>query len=298
MNSGLVKRKKKKFSVHHWEKFGTIAPVTIWMGIFFALPLTLILVTSFMTRGTYGDIEATFTIQNYVRFFDPLYIQIVWKSVLMSLYTTVICLLLGYPFAYIVSQAHPKYRNILLMLIIVPFWTNSLVRTYAWILLLRTEGVINTFLLQLGLITEPLTLLYNEGATLVGLVYTLLPFMILPLYASLEKMDPVYLEAAKDLGANPWQSFLRITFPMSLPGVIAGSLLVFIPTLGLFFIPDLLGGGKVMLIGNFIQNQFLTTRDWPFGSAASIILMTCTLLFIALYIKLAGGKKETEVYLK
>lgn len=298
MNGGVLVKEKgqKKSAGGNWRLIGTVSPVSIWMGFFFAIPLALILLVSFMSRGTYGEIEYTFTLKNYARFFDPLYLKIVWKSIVMAFYTTLICLVFGFPFAYIVARARPKYRNLLLMLIIVPFWTNSLVRTYAWIVLLRTEGVINTFLLQIGLISEPLTLLYNEGAALVGLVYTLLPFMILPLYASLEKLDPVYLEAAGDLGARPWQSFLRITLPLSMPGMIAGSLLVFIPTLGLFFIPDLLGGGKIILIGNFIQNQFLVTRDWPFGSAASIILMTCTLLFIALYLKIAGGKKETGVY--
>ncbi|MDB4865881.1 MAG: potB, partial [Cohnella sp.] len=188
-----------------------------------------------------------------------------------------------------------KYRNLLLLFVIVPFWTNSLIRTYAWIVLLRTEGVINTILLQLGLIHSPLTLLYNDTAVLIGLVYTMLPFMILPLYASIEKLDKSYLEAASDLGAKPWQTFVKVTLPLTAPGVMAGTLLVFIPALGLFFIPDLMGGSKSILIGNLIKNQFLSARDWPFGSAISIILMALTLLFIAAYVRVTKDKEGKEL---
>lgn len=273
----------------------TISPVTLWMLLFFIFPLIFILIISFATRGLYGGVEYSFTLENYVRFFDPLYLKVLWESILIAGFTTVICLVFGYPFAYIVARAPRKYRNILLMLIILPFWTNSLIRTYAWIVLLRTEGVFNTMLLKLGLISEPLQMLYNYGAVMVGLAYTLFPFMVLPLYASIEKLDKALLEAASDLGAKPWQAFIRITLPLTMPGIVAGCLLVFIPTLGLFFIPDLMGGSKSMLIGNLIKNQFLTARDWPFGSAASIILMVITLMFILVYLRIGGDKKGTEV---
>ncbi len=274
----------------------TLSPVIIFMLTFLAMPLLLVILVSFFKRGTYGDINFVFTFENYIRMMDPLYLKILWVSLVISLATTVLCLLFGYPFAYFIARAPKKFRLLLLMLIIVPFWTNSLVRTYAWIILLRTEGVINTYLIQLGLIDQPLTMLYNQGSVLVGLVYTLFPFMILPLYASIEKLDSSYLEAASDLGAAPWQSFLRVTLPLTMPGIIAGSLLVFIPTLGYFFIPDLMGGSKTMLISNLIKNQFLTARDWPFGSALSIVLIVITLVLIYAYIRMVGSKKDTEVF--
>ncbi|WP_391123318.1 ABC transporter permease [Psychrobacillus sp. L3] len=270
----------------------TLTPVTFWLLLFLFIPLLLILVVSFMKRGTYGGIEWTFTFENYVRFFEPLYLNIIYTSVSIALITTAVCLLFGYPFAYIIARAPIKHRTLLLFLIVIPFWTNSLIRTYAWIILLRTEGVINTILLKIGIIAEPLTLLYNSGATLLGFIYTLFPFAVLPLFASIEKLDNSYLEAAKDLGARPWQAFLNVTLPLTLPGIVASSILVFIPTLGLFFISDLMGGAKTMIIGNLIKNQFLTARDWPFGSAASIILMAVTLLLIVFYLKVSGGKTD------
>jgi spermidine/putrescine transport system permease protein len=231
------------------------------------------------------------TIENYIRFLDPLYLKILLVSCELALITTFLCLLFGYPFAYIIARSPARYRNLLLLLVIVPFWTNSLIRTYAWIVLLRTEGVINTVLLQLNIIHAPLTLLYNNFAVLIGLVYTMLPFMVLPLYASIEKLDKTLLEAASDLGAKPWVTFRKVTLPLTAPGIAAGTLLVFIPSLGLFFIPDLMGGSKVVLFGNLIKNQFLTARDWPFGSAASIVLMILTLIFVAVYIKLSKDKE-------
>lgn len=284
--TSLVKRK----STHDPSKWWMISPVVLWMGILFIIPLLLVLGVSFFTRSSFGGIELPITFENYFRFVDPLYLRITWVSCVLAFLTTFLCLLIGYPFAYIIARSPLRFRNILLLLVIVPFWTNSLIRTYAWIVLLRTEGVINSFLLKVGIIHEPLSLLYNEFAVLVGLVYTMLPFMILPLYASIEKLDRSHLEAASDLGAKPWQTFIKITLPLTTPGIVAGSLLVFIPSLGLFFIPDLMGGSKAILIGNLIKNQFLMARDWPFGSAASIILMGMTLLFILVYLRFTGDK--------
>lgn len=273
-------------------KLWTISPVLLWLLLFFTVPLLLIFIASFFERGLYGGMIYTFNLENYVRLFDPLYVSILWKSLVLSLGTTAICLLFGYPFAYIIARAPSTYRTILLMLVIVPFWTNSLVRVYAWITLLRMEGVINVVLLKLGLIVEPLTMLYNYGAILVGLVYTLFPFMILPLYASIEKLDKSYLEAASDLGAPPWKTFTRIILPLTYSGIAAGSLLVFIPSLGLFFIPELMGGDKRVLVSNLIKNQFLAARDWPFGSAASITLMVLIILLIVLYLRIGNGQKS------
>ncbi|MFS0864003.1 spermidine/putrescine ABC transporter permease PotB [Fredinandcohnia sp. 179-A 10B2 NHS] len=269
-----------------------ISPVALWMIAFLFIPILLILIVSFMSRGTYGGIEYVFTLQNYARFFDPLYLDILLMSILMAAATTGICIIFGYPFAYLIARSSPKYRTLLLFLVIIPFWTNSLIRTYAWIILLRTEGVINHLLMGLGIISEPLTLLYNSGAILIGLVYTLFPFMVLPLYASIEKLDKSYLEAASDLGAKGWQTFLKITLPLTMPGIVAGSLLVFIPTLGLFFIPDLMGGAKTMMIGNLIKNQFLTARDWPFGAASSVILVILTMILIFVYLRISKGNKD------
>ncbi|MGD8189666.1 ABC transporter permease [Brevibacillus ginsengisoli] len=265
------------------------------MVVLFLIPLAFVFLVSFFTRSTFGGIIYTFTVENYTRFVDPLYLRIFWISCLIALVTTLLCLIVGYPFAYIIAKSPERMRNILLMLVIVPFWTNSLIRTYAWIVLLRTEGVINTFLLNLGLIRQPLELMYNEFAVLIGLVYTMLPFMILPLYASIEKLERTHLEAAADLGAKPWQTFLKVSLPLTTPGIVAGSLLVFIPSLGLFFIPDLMGGSKTVLIGNLIKNQFLTARDWPFGSATSIILMGVTMLFILLYLRFSGDRAGKEL---
>lgn len=276
-------------------KTWTIGPVFIWMILLFLLPMVLVFAVSFFSRSSFGGIELPLTLENYTRFMDPLYFKIIWVSCVLAFYTTICCLVLGYPFAYIIARSPLQYRNILMLLIIVPFWTNSLIRTYAWIVLLRTEGVINTFLLQIGLIEQPLSLLYNETAVLIGLIYTMLPFMVLPLYASIEKLDRSLLEASKDLGAKPWQTFMRVTLPLTTPGILAGSLLVFIPSLGLFFIPDLMGGSKTILIGNHIKNQFLTARDWPFGSASSIILMVLTLVFIAVYIMITKDKQGKEL---
>lgn len=289
--AGVPKKSNHKDYGRAW----TIGPILIWMVALFLLPLAMVFGVSFFTRSSFGGIELPFTLENYIRFFDPLYFKILWVSCVLAFFTTIICLVLGYPFAYIIARSPLQYRNILMLLIIVPFWTNSLIRTYAWIVLLRTEGVINTLLLQLGLIAKPLSLLYNETAVLIGLVYTMLPFMVLPLYASIEKLDRSLLEASGDLGAKPWQTFGRVTFPLTLPGIWAGSLLVFIPSLGLFFIPDLMGGSKAVLIGNLIKNQFLTARDWPFGSASSIILMILTLLFITAYILITKDKQGKEL---
>ncbi|EGO65491.1 ABC transporter permease [Acetonema longum] len=273
-----------------------VGPGTFWMVCFVALPLLLVVLVSFMQRGLYGGIEYQFTLDNYSRIFNPMYIKILWNSLVLSFITTLLCLILGYPFAYFVAKAPKRWRNILLLLVILPFWTNSLVRTYAWIMLLRTEGFINTILLKIGLVSQPLAMMYNETAILIGLVYVLFPFMVLPLITSIEKLDPALLEAAGDLGANPVRAFFGVTLPLTKAGIMAGSILVFIPALGYFFIPELMGGSKAMLISNLVKNQFLTARDWPFGSAISIILMAITLILIYLYFRNAGSKDKLEVF--
>lgn len=271
----------------------TIIPAILWMLAFFVLPLFLIIVVSFCTRGDVGNIVYQFTLSNYTRLLNPLYIDIFANSIMIALYTTLLCLLFGYPFAFIIANSNKKLKPLFLLLVMLPFWTNSLVRTYAMIVLLRTEGIINTVLLHFGLINAPLHLMYNNTAVMIGMLYMMFPFMILPLYTSIEKLDKRILDAASDLGAGPVKRFLKITLPLTKGGILSGSLLVFVPTLGLFFITDLMGGSKVVLMSNLIKNQFLTARDWPFGSAISVILII-VMVAVIFYNSKFGGKKEKK----
>lgn len=284
-NSPQKNKRKRQFG-----HIITISPVMIWMIVLVLIPLLIVAGLGFMTRGTYGQVVYKFTLDNYKMLVKPIYLKILLDSLGIAFLTTLFCLILGYPFAYFVANVSAKYKVILFMLIMIPFWTNSLVRTYAWIVILRTTGVLNSYLMQMGIIHQPLQLLYTSGAVILGLTYTLFPFMVLSLYSSIEALDKTYLEAASDLGASPVQTFLRVTLPLTMPGISAGIILVFIPTLGLFYVSDLLGGSKTMLIGNLIQNQFLTARNWPFGSAMSILLIAITVLFIVVYFKHSGGK--------
>ena len=261
-----------------------LAPGGAWLLVFFLVPLFLMLIYSFMPRGAYGGVERGFTFEHYSRFFDPLYLDILVRTLVWAAACTAICLLLGYPVAYVIARSN-RWRNLLLFLVILPFWTSFLVRTFALIFLLRDTGFINTLLLQFGIVSQPLTLLYTPFAVMTGLVYGFLPFMILPIYASLEKVDQSLLEAAEVLGARAPARFLQVILPLSLPGVVAGSLLVFIPALGSFLTPDLLGGAKQLMLGNLVQNQFSSARNWPFGSAASFIVMGLVLLALVLYLR-------------
>src|SRR5438270_12237008 len=223
-------------------RFWFLLPTRIWLALLLAAPLAIVCVYSVLTRGAYGGVSSPWTAENYARFFDPLYAVILWRSLLMAAVATALCLLLGFPLALFISRAQ-KWRALYLFLVILPFWTSFLVRTYAWLFLLRETGLLNTMLQGLHLIRQPLPLLYNNGAVLLGLVYGYLPFMILPLYATLERMDPALLEAAADLGARPWAAFLRVIVPLAKPGIWAGTALVFIPCLGAYLTPDLLAGG-------------------------------------------------------
>lgn len=274
--------------------FKTIGPVAIWLTTFFIVPLFLVFIVSFLSRGEYGDIKFSLTLDNYKRFCSPVYVEIFIKTLIIAISTTLGCLVIGYPFAYFIGKSNKKYRALMLLLVILPFWTNSLVRTYAWIILLRTEGIINTLLIKIGLISTPIQMLYTDGAVFVGMLYIMLPFMILPIYTSVEKLDTSYIEAANDLGASPYKTFKEIILPLTKPGIVAGCMLVFIPTLGYFFISDLMGGSTTMLISNLIKNQFLTSRDWPFGSAIAVILIVLMLIAIGLYFKGIQPKKSRK----
>lgn len=261
-----------------------LLPARIWIALFFAAPLAIICAYSFLTRGDYGGVEPPWTSEAYARLADPLYLAIFWRSLWIASAATLLCILLGFPLALFISRAG-RFRNLFLQLVLLPFWTSFLVRTYAWLFILRDTGLVNTALQSLHLIAGPLPLLYNDGAVLTGLVYNFLPFFVLPVYATLERLDPLLVEAAADLGARPLATLRRVVIPLSLPGIVAGAVLVFIPCLGAYLTPDLLGGGKTVMIGNLIQNQFTTARDWPFGSAASLVLMLAGALLLALLMR-------------
>jgi len=263
-------------------------PTLFVLGVFFCIPLLLMLGVSIATRGLYGGIEWSLTFENYLRLADPLYWHIYGRSLLLAGSTTAVCLLVGFPFAYVIARSSQKVQTILLLLVMIPFWTNFLVRTYAWIFLLRTEGVFNSILMYLGVSDVPFDLLYNNSAVFIGLVYGYLPFMILPLYIAIERINPSLEEAALDLYASSWSVFWHVIMPLAKPGIITGCILVFIPSVGAFITPHLLGGGQSMMLGTLIQHEFLVVRDWPFGSAISFILMALVLL---VGIPLFNGKK-------
>ncbi|HCG6971438.1 TPA: spermidine/putrescine ABC transporter permease PotB [Vibrio parahaemolyticus] len=259
-----------------------------WLTLFVLVPNLMIIGTSFLTRDEADLIELTFTFDNYLRLLDPLYAKVLMHSFYMAIIATLLCLIIGYPFAYIVAKMPEKWRPFMLFLVIVPFWTNSLIRTYGLKIVLGTQGILNKSLMAMDIIDKPLRLMYTETAVMIGLVYILLPFMILPLYSAIEKLDNTYIEAAKDLGASKLQTITKVILPLTMPGIIGGCLLVLLPALGMFYISDLLGGAKNLLIGNVIKSQVLNARDWPFGAATSIALTIA--MAIMLYAYYRAGK--------
>ena len=297
-------------------------PAAFWLVVFFVLPNIIVLLISLGERGPRGTIiYPEFTLaglgllfDDYGRFFsriggELIYLQIFWRSFGLAITNTIICLIFGYPFAYWIARRPEKWRNILIFLIMIPFWTNFLVRTYAWMLLLRDSGLINNFwTLTLhdqavalagssgffawlaGVTADPLPLLFNQGAVLMGLFYGYFPFIVLPIYSNLEQLDWSLLEAASDLGANNFYSTTRVLLPLSMPGIVAAGIIVFVPSLGAYVTPTLLGGGKVALMGNLIQQQFMTTRDYPFGSAIGFLMMAIMLLAILIYFRVSAER--------
>jgi spermidine/putrescine transport system permease protein len=249
-----------------------LLPAAVVMLTLFFIPLLIVLIYSMMTRGAYGGVSLPFSFESYLRVFDPLYLGIAWRSFWIATVSAVACLVVGFPLALYIAR-YSRHKTLLLNLVMLPFWTSFLIRTYAWMFLLRDTGLVNTFLHSLGLIREPLPLLFNTPAVILGLVYGYLPFMVLPLYTTIEKLDPALFDAAADLGANPLVTILKIVAPLSRSGIVAGLLLVFIPCLGAYLTPDLMGGGKTVMIGNLVQNQFTASRDWPFGAAVSLVLL-------------------------
>ncbi len=265
-----------------------ILTVVGWLALFVLVPNLMIIGTSFLTRDETNLLEFTFTFDNYLRLLDPLYAKVVAHSFYMAIIATILCLLVGYPFAYSVAKMPEKWRPFMLFLVIVPFWTNSLIRTYGLKIVLGTQGILNKILISIGIIDTPLRIMYSETAVMIGLVYILLPFMILPLYSAIEKLDGTYIEAARDLGANKIQTMTKVILPLTMPGIIGGCLLVLLPALGMFYISDLLGGAKNPLIGNVIKSQVLNARDWPFGAATSIALTI--VMAVMLYAYYRAGK--------
>ena len=300
----------------NWGLFGLIFPSLFWLVVFFAIPLVLVLAMSFGERGTYGGVEWNLNLQNFARFLDPndtLYMRIFGRTILIAAITTLLAFLIGYPLAFWIAGQNPKRRNTLILLLMIPFWTNFLVRTYAWILILRDQGVINTFwtgslnywLVALeaaapwlpldglvSLTSNPLPLYGTNLAIIIGLVYGWLPDMVLPCYAAVERLDHSLVEAAQDLYASRTKAFLRVVFPLTLPGVVAGSILVFIPSLGAYVTPDLLGGAKSIMIGNVIYSQFMSARDYPFGAAISFVLMAMMLIGTLIYFRSTANSNQ------
>lgn len=271
-----------------------LGPALAWWLVFLVVPVGLVLGYSLFQRGEFGGVVPTLTGDNYLRAFDALYTGVLLGSLRIAAIATVVALLIGYPVAYFVATRPRRWRTPLLILVILPFWTSFLIRTYAWIVLLNREGLINRPLLNLGLIEEPLPLLNNEFAIILGLVYVYLPLMILPLYASLERINPELREASTDLGASPVRTFLTITLPLSSTGVAAGAIFVFVPSLGNFIVPELLGGGRFPMIGNLIKGQFLSARDWPFGAAlaAGLIAITIALLLLQAWLLMRERRRD------
>ena len=271
------------------RKISGILPAYVWMILTFILPLLYIVIISFCKRGENWGIVYEFTLENYRKILDPLYLQIIGKSFVVAFLTTTVTLLIGYPFAYLLAGLPKKTQRILLVFLVVPFWTNAVIRIYGWYIILQGKGVINTALSAFGL--PGFDMLYTDGAVELGTIYTLLPLMILPIYNAVEKIDRQLIEASRDLGADKFTVFRTVIWKLSLPGVISGCLMVFIPSIGFFYISDMMGGSNIVLLGNLIKTQFLEARNWPFGAALSVIMALLSLLFIALYRKLTHGSR-------
>lgn len=277
-------RKRRKSRLPMLAQAG---PVSVWMILFVTIPVLFIIYVSFMTRGTFGGIEYTFSTGSYETLMDVTYFKVIEKSFRVALVTTVLCLALGYPFAYYIARKPPEVASKLIMLIMIPFWTNSLMRLNAWMLLFQTNGPVNNLLMALNITSEPMQFIYTDWLVMLGLITNMLPFAILPMYSSIEKLQKSLLEASADLGAKPAKTFMKVTLPLTFPGIFSAIILTFIPALGIYTVTDMLGGGKVLYIGNIIKNQFGTIRNWPLGAALSVLLLAITALLIFIYTRFA-----------
>lgn len=288
----IAKHKKKKINQ---AKIIMIGPISLWLIMLVAIPFIYILGISFLEKGTYGGVKPIITLNNYVQALNPLYLKVFTESMIVAAIITLVCVLIAYPFTYYIAQKSAVQKAMLMSMVTVPFLVPSLIRLFSLTNLLRKNGMLNEWLMRVGIIQEPLALVYNKVGAMIGLVYILLPFMILPLYSSIEKLDKSYLEASSDLGAKPYKTFINITLPLTMPGIFAGSILVFIPTLGLYYVTDIMGGSKMQLIGNIIKNEFITARNWPVGAAISVFLVIITLIMIFGYQKSGGDMNDLGV---
>jgi len=281
-------KRKNNFKSQTLPTMAMAGPVSMWMILFVTIPMLYIIYISFMSRGVFGDVVYTFSWESYKTLLDSTYFRVIVKSLKAATITTVICLLVGYPFAYFMARKPKEVASKLIMLIMIPFWTNSLMRLNSWLLLFQTKGPVNDFLQYAGFTESPVTFVYTDGLVLLGLVTNMLPFAVLPMYSSIEKLSKSLLEASEDLGASKKTTFFNITLPLTFPGVFSSIILVFIPSLGIYTVTDMLGGGKVLYIGNIIKNQFGAIRNWPLGAALSVLLMVITGLLIFLYTRFAS----------
>ena len=268
-------------------KVAMAGPVSVWMILFVTLPMLYVVFISFMSRGIFGDVVYEFSTKSYETILDPTYFQVILKSLKAAGMTTVLCLLVGYPFAYIIARKPKATASKMITLLMIPFWTNSLMRLNSWLLLFQTSGPVNHFLMNTGLISKPVSFIYTDELVLVGLITNMLPFAVLPLYSTIEKLEKSLLEASADLGANARTTFMKVTLPITFPGIFSAIILVFIPSLGIYTVTDMLGGGKVLYIGNIIKNQFGSIRNWPLGAALSVLLIIITMLLIFIYTRFA-----------
>lgn len=264
------------------------APITIWSVLFILIPIVMLVVMSFMTKGALGKVVYSFTTENYTEILKPVYAEVVKESLTIAIWTTVLTILLGYPFAAFLANVKKKVSGVLTILLMLPLWVSGLVILYSFVVLFNTSGPINTFLMAIGMIDEPLELLYNTFAVVIGMIYMFLPFAVLPMYSSIEKLDKGLIEASKDLGAGPVRTFFKVTLPLTSPGIFAAVILTFIPCIGYYMVTDMLGGGTSMMVGNLIYRQFTIARNWPFGAALSVILALIILLMVWIYTKLGG----------
>ena len=287
MTSAAAVKNKKQKTHSRLPVLAQAGPVSVWMILFVTIPMLFIIYISFMTRGTFGGVEYTPTMDSYSTLMDVTYFQIIVKSLKVALVTTVSCLILGYPFAYYIARKPPDVASRLIMLLMIPFWTNSLMRLNAWMLLFQTNGPVNNLLMSWGWIDAPIKFIYTDGLVLLGLITNMLPFAVLPMYSSIEKLQKNLLEASSDLGATPAYTFLHVTLPLTFPGIFSAIILTFIPALGTYTVTDMLGGGKVLYIGNIIKNQFGVIRNWPLGAALSVLLLVITALLIFIYTRFA-----------
>ncbi len=287
-------KKSQKFRNKTAPLLATVSPVTLWLILLVAAPLIYVFFLSLLSTDGY-NVVYKFTLKNYAELLNPTYLEIYANSFILAFFTTIACILFGYPFAYSMARANKRKKAVMMLMLMIPFWTNSLIRLNGWKTLLGKTGAFNSLLLNLGLTDQPVEILYTRGAVILGMVYILFPYMVLPLFASIDKLDMSLLEASNDLGANRVKTFLNVTLPLTSPGVFSGTILVFIPSLGYFFVSDIMGGGKSQLIGNLIENQFKAANNWPLGAAFSMLLIAIIIIMVTVYKKAGGDMKDLGV---